>query len=1213
MAPLLRDLLMRFYPQLRRRGRFAAVCLFFGVAAFLLSSHAPAAEQNSPPEAAAPREISHESSDVGEIAGGEHREYTINLRSGQLLSLKVIKADLNLSVKLTDPEGQAVIEFLGDRFGPLQVYAVAESSGAHRLEISSLEEALFVGRYELRVEEARDATRCDRAAAAATRSLAAAVKSRAAWQEAQLREAVGEYLTAYELWKSVARLPEAAEALEGAGEIHFVLGEYPKALGYFNRALRIRRRSRDSQGEAQALDSIGYVYVYMGETDTAFRYFQQALSYYRQPAPQGAQLSRRRGEAQVNNNMGEVYYYRGDLKTALRHFDKALEIWGDMRDRSGQAMAHLNIGYTHADSGDLPKALESFRQALRLWREVGDRRGEALSETAIGTVFSFLGEKQVALDSHTRAMQFFRAIGDHTGEAVALNSIGRAYEDLNEPLTALDNYDLALKLYKGMGNRDAVAVTEYYIGRLHHSRGATEQALSFYNRSVALSRRLGKRRLEAYALLGLGALYGSAGEKERALNQFGMVLKVYRDIGDRRGQAFTLNNIGYTYYLSGDKRKALSSFREALSLCRAAGDRSEEASILYHVARAERDLNNLDEALARMEESAQISESLRTKVTSPTLRTSYFSSVNERYRFYLDLLMQAHAQRSDGGFSAAALRVSERARARSLLELLAEGKVDIREGADPALLERERTLQQLLTSKTEYAMRLRSQGADAEAAGVEDEVRRLTTEYEEVQSRIREQSPHYAALTQPRILGVEDIQAELRDGDTLLLEYARGNEKLYMWLISSSSAQSFEVGDSLQIEEAARKVYELLTARQPVEGESFHDYHKRVADADRQYWQSASELSEKLLGRVADQLGNKRLLVITDGALKYIPFEALPSPTRRPAPEPGAGDDDFIPLTIEHEVVNLPSATTLATLRGEGARSMNGQKTVAIIADPVFDKSDPRVQASSGSQAVDGAAEGVAPNYLAETRGPAGGVSRLPFSLREAETIMDVTPPGEGLMETGFDASRATAMESRLAQYRIIHFATHSVINNQHPELSGILLSMFDRQGRRENGLLQLHDIYNLRLSSDLVVLSACSTGLGKDIDGEGFMGLTRGFMYAGSRSIVASLWKVDDSATAELMGHFYKAMLHDGLPPAAALRAAKEAMWRQERWKHPYYWAAFVLQGDFRERADDGDARRRRVLSIAVALALIIGLSAAFTLALRRRRGGHVGRRQAT
>jgi CHAT domain-containing protein/Tfp pilus assembly protein PilF len=1210
---------MRFYSQLRRRDRLAAVCLFFGVAAFLLSSHAPAAEQNSPPEAAAPREISHESSDVGEIAGGEHREYAINLRSGQLLSLKVIKADLNLSVKLTDPEGRPVIEFLGDRFGPLQVYAVAESSGAHRLEISSLEEASFVGRYELRVEEARDATRRDRAAAAATRSLAAAVKLRAAWQEAQLREAVGEYLTAYELWKSVARLPEAAEALEGAGEIHFVLGEYPKALGYFNRALRIRRRSRDSQGEAQALDSIGYVYVYMGETDTAFRYFQQALSYYRQPAPQGAQLFRQRGEAQVNNNMGEVYYYRGDLKTALRHFDKALEIWGDVRDRTGQAIAHLNIGYTHADSGDLPKALESFRQALRLWRKVGDRRGEALSETAIGTVFSFLGEKQVALDSHTRAMQFFRAIGDHTGEAVALNSIGRAYEDLNEPLTALDNYELALKLYKGMGNRDAVAVTEYYIGRLHHSRGATEQALSFYNRSMALSRRLGKRRLEAYALLGLGALYGSAGEKERALNQFGRVLKFYRDIGDRRGQAFTLNNIGYTYYLSGDKRKALSSFREALPLCRAASDRGEEASILYHVARAERDLNNLDEALARMEESAQISESLRTKVTNPTLRTSYFSSVNERYRFYIDLLMHAHAQRPDRGFSAAALRLSERAHARSLLELLAEGRVDIREGADPALLERERTLQQILTSKTEYAMRLRSQDTDAEATGVEDEVRRLTTEYEEVQSRIREQSPHYAALTQPRILGVEDIQAELRGEDTLLLEYARGNEKVYMWLISSSSAQSFEVGDSLQIEEAARKVYELLTARQPVEGESFHDYHRRVADADRQYLQSASDLSEKLLGRVADQLGNKRLLIITDGALKYIPFEALPSPARRVAPEtaraPDEGDDGFTPLVLEHEVVNLPSATMLATLRGEAAaRRTNGQKTVAVIADPVFDKSDPRVQALGGAQTVDEAPEGVAPNYLAGTRGSAGdGVSRLPFSMREAETIMDVTPPGEGLMETGFDASRATAMESGLDQYRIIHFATHSVINNQHPELSGILLSMFDRQGRRENGFLQLHDIYNLRLSSDLVVLSACSTGLGKDIEGEGFMGLTRGFMYAGSSSIVASLWKVDDSATAELMGHFYKAMLRDGLPPAAALRAAKEAMWRQERWKHPYYWAAFVLQGDFRERADDGDARRRRVLSIVVALVLIVGLSAAFTLALRRRRGGLVGRRQAT
>ena len=922
-------LLSCFCFESRSPVRFIAVCFTLCAVAILLPSPASAGEPN-PPGDVASRELVQGVSNAYEIAGRGYHEYTINLLPGQLFSLKVIKGDLNLSVKLYDPEGRLRLEFLSKRFGPLLVYAVAETSGLHRLEIRSLEEVSFVERYELHVEHMRGATRHDREAAAAIKALAAAVKLRAEWQGVSMRKAITEYLRAYKLLEAAARLPEAAEALEGIGEIHFILGEYPKALSYFDRVFHIYRGTRDSQGQAQALNNIGYVYVYMGENDKAFRYFERALSYYGQPAPHGMHLSQRRGEAQVSNNMGEVYYFRGNLKAALRHFNKAIEMWGDVRDRSGLASAYLNIGYTYADSGELRKALDSFRQALWLWRDVGDRRGEALSETAIGTVFSFLGEKQIALNSHTRAMQFFRAIGDRMGEAVALNSIGRAYEDLNEPLTALDNYNLALKLYKGIGNQDAVAITEYYIGRLHHFRGAIEQALSFYNLSISRSRRLGKRRVEAYALLGLGTLYGSAGNEERALDQLGRVLQFYRDIGDRRGQAFALNSIGYTHYLSGDKRKALSSFREALPLCQAAGDRGEEASILYHIARSERDLNNIDEALARMEESAQISESLRTKVTSPTLRTSYFSSVNERYRFYLDLLMQAHRQRPTEGFSTVALQVSERARARSLLELLVEGRVNIRQGADPSLLERERMLQQLLSSKTEYRTRLRSQDTDGEAAEVDSEVRRLTTEYEEVQSRIREQSPHYAALTQPQILRVEDIQAELKGKDTLLLEYARGNEKVYMWLISASSVQSFELGDSLQIEEAARKVYELLTARQPVDGEAFQDYQQRVTAADQQYWQSVSKLSQMLLGQVADQLGTKRLLVIADGALKYIPFEALPTPNRPAAREaverPGADDLNFVPLALEHEVVNLPSATALATLRRERVRHTPGQR-----------------------------------------------------------------------------------------------------------------------------------------------------------------------------------------------------------------------------------------------------------------------------------------------
>jgi CHAT domain-containing protein/Tfp pilus assembly protein PilF len=1134
------------------------------------------------------------------LGGAGRHEYTINLLAGQLLSLTVVKDDLNLAVKLSDPAGQSTLELLSRRSGALRLSFVAESSGQHRLEIRSLEHESFFGRYELNAEGPRAATARDRQVAAAVVSLAAAERLRAEWRGASLRKAATEYVNAYGLLESAARRGEAAEALDGAGEIHFILGEYPQALTFFRTALRIRRGLRDREAEARALNNLGYVHVYAGELDKAFRYFSRNLAAAAEGAP--------RVQAQTNNHVGEVYYARGHLKTALGHFNKALEMWDAVGDRAGQALAHLNLGYTYSDSGDLPKAMESFRRALLLYRAVDDRRGEALSETAIGTIYSFLGEKQVALDSHKRAMEFFRAIGDRSGEAVTLNSIGRAYEDLNEPLTALDYYSLALQLYRGSGNLDSEAVTLYYLGRLYHSQREVGRALRFYNRSIALSRRTGKTRLEAYGLLGVGAIYGSAGEATRALAEFGRVLRFYRAVGDRRGQALALNSIGYTHYLAGDKEQARAHFEEALPLSGAAGDRGGEASVLYHLARCERDLGRLDEALARMEESARITESLRVKVTSQILRTSYFASVQERYRFYLDLLMQAHARQPDRGFSAAAFQISERASARSLNELLNESRVDIRQGVDPALLERERLLQRSLGSKAEYQMRLMSSDDAEEAAALEGEIRRLTTEYEEVQAQIREQSPHYAALTQPPVLRLEDIQAELGGRDTLLLKYARGNEKSYLWLVSQSAVQSVELGESERVEKMARELYALLVARQPVDGEQLRDYQRRVDEADRQYWRLASELGELLLGKVANQLGSKRLLVVPDGALQYIPFEALPVPAREPAESAAGGKRTdgagFVPLFLDHEVVYLPSATAMKTMRRVGDERAQVRMAVAVLADPVFGRDDPRVGARVGADAnaspdEDAARQSLTLRSVEAARG-SGSIPRLTFSLREAETIIAVTPPGEGTMVTGFEANRAAAMSTDLARYRIVHFATHGIINNKHPELSGILLSMVDRNGRWENGLLQLHDIYNLKLSADLVVLSACDTGLGKDVEGEGLVGLTRGFMYAGSRSVVASLWKVDDSATAELMGHFYKAMLQDGLPPPAALRAAKEAMWKQGRWKHPYYWAAFVLHGE--EHEAPGGLKGRVILGLGV-LAVMLGLCAAAARVFMRRR----------
>jgi CHAT domain-containing protein len=338
-----------------------------------------------------------------------------------------------------------------------------------------------------------------------------------------------------------------------------------------------------------------------------------------------------------------------------------------------------------------------------------------------------------------------------------------------------------------------------------------------------------------------------------------------------------------------------------------------------------------------------------------------------------------------------------------------------------------------------------------------------------------------------------------------------------------------------------------------------------------------------LLKPVADQLGNKRLLVVADGVLQYIPFAALPIPERGRGgdkrtreirnPQSAIRNPQFVPLIVEHEIVNLPSASTLAVLRRETAGRRPAPKAVAALADPVFETDDMRVLAATGK--VKGAPDKQASNEasaslplpLARLRGMKrdGGFGRLPATLNEARAIEEVTIESERLIAKGFDASRARATDPALGQYRIIHFATHGVLDRDNPELSAIVLSLVDRQGRPQDGYLRLHDIYNLNLPAELVVLSACDTGLGKEFKGEGLIGLTRGFMYAGAARVMASLWKVEDEPTAKLMRHFYRHMLKDGLPPAAALRQAQIALWQDAEWRAPYFWAAFVIQGEWR------------------------------------------------
>jgi CHAT domain-containing protein/Flp pilus assembly protein TadD len=784
------------------------------------------------------------------------------------------------------------------------------------------------------------------------------------------------------------------------------------------------------------------------------------------------------------------------LRQAIPKFEQAAILYRQVGEKSSEARSLAYIGYIYDSLGEKQKALEFYNQALPLFQTVGNREGEAATFNNIGSVYNSLGEKQKALEFYNQALSLRRAVGDRRGEAYTLHNIGFVYDSLGEHQKALEFYNQALPLRRAVGDRGGEAATLNNIGLVYDDLGEHQKALEFYNQALPLIRTVGGREGEAATLNNIGAVYNSFGEKQKALKTYNQALSLLRAVGDRRGEAYTLHNIGFVYDSLGEHQKALEFYNQALPLRRAVGDREGEADTLYNVASLQRNQGNLKQALTLMDSVITIIENLRTKIGSQELRASYFATVQDYYELYIDLLMQLHQQNPNQGYDALALNASERSRARGLLELLTEAGTDIRSGVDPKLVDRERTLQQQLDTVEKRRIQILSGNHTKEQAeAIKREQITLLEDYRQVQADIRATSPSYAALTQPKPLTLTEIQQQVLDDDTLLLQYSLGKERSYLWAVTKTSITSYELPKRTEIEAAAQQFYRLLNSPDYRLGQQRSIIRVEPTSPATE---AVTNLSQMLLEPVAQQLGNKRLLIVSDGALQYIPFSALPVP--------GAKETEVVPLLVKHEIVNLPSASTLAVLRNEINGRKPAPKTVAVLADPIFSSNDERLKTLVGV-----GAQGVAPlqrampddvDSLALARSAReSGVTfkRLPFTRTEGDRILSLVPTAQKMQAFDFAASRTTATNPQLSQYQIVHFATHGILNSKNPELSGIVLSLVDEKGTPENGFLRLQDIFNLNLPAELIVLSACETGLGQDVKGEGLVGLTRGFMYAGS------------------------------------------------------------------------------------------------------------------
>ncbi|HEU4389138.1 MAG TPA: tetratricopeptide repeat protein [Blastocatellia bacterium] len=1141
-----------------------------------------------------------------EIKRGDTHSYRIALAADQYLQVSVEQVSINLLVRVSGPRERLLEVDSELLIGKTErVFLVAESEGEYRFELLPAGGLKASGSYRIAVEALRPAAGEDRKRFAAQKSFTEAIQLQGRGGADDLRSAIDRYQTSLAFWKTLNDSKQQARTLNHIGLAYASLKDYQTAIDHYTDSLPLWRYAGDHSGEASALHSIGALYSMSGKHQRGVEYLEKALQILRTLNDQESlinalhaianayermadyknalefdnqklqlvrSLGDRKAEAVSLHNIGVVYYNLADYQKSLEYYTQALPIRLEVGDRDGEASTMSAIGLVHSTQGDSLRALEFYERALSIWHEAGNKQGEGLVLHNIGAAYSYMGDRQMGLDYFGRALKLRRELRDRFGEAQTLNQIANAYAGLGDYDRAVETYHLALPIRREAGDRRGEAYTLNGLANTCLAQGNNQDALEYANQAAAIFRTIGDKDGLPAALANIGRVHSALGDHRKALEYYDQALPLFRAIGSRRLEADTVDRAGAAYLALGDIEKAFESHSRALTLSRDVQAATIEARSLAALAHVESRRGNFAQARLDMESALAKIERLRSRVQRQDLRSTFLASVQDAYEFYIGLLMRLEAGQQSERNAAAALEASEKARARSLIETLAEARVDIRQGVDPELLKQERAAQRQLNARSEALTRLLGGvHTDQQAETARKDLESAITEYQDTQARIRANSPRYAALTEPQPLTVGEIQAQL-DSNTLLPEYSLGDDRSYLWAVSPTSIRTFELPSRAAIESASRRFHDLIALGNRPE-------------VSVQVKLAGVELSRMILGPVARRLEGKRLLIVASGALQYVPFAALPAPsvidTARPGdiagqggssanPAQSGGTRTFTPLVVEHEIVNLPSVSVLAVLRKETARRPPSRGTVAVLADPVLESSVPRVNRPASADSRTSAESPSAsrpPADLVRSLGDTGPVvfDRLSYTRVEAKAISEFAPRDKSLEALDFDASRARATSAELGDYRIVHFATHGLVNSQHPELSGMVLSLVDEHGRPQDGFLRLTDVYNLKLGADLVVLSACRTALGKDVKGEGLVGITRGFMYAGAPRVVASLWDVKDVATAELMKRFYRQMLQKGLPPAAALREAQISMLREPRWQAPYYWAGFELLGEWR------------------------------------------------
>lgn len=859
------------------------------------------------------------------------------------------------------------------------------------------------------------------------------------------------------------------------------------------------------------------------EPRRARRFLEQAL-----------ERARREGDLlTVTDLLGDLVDVRidaGDYEVALRLAEESLAAARKSGDRRREAWALGAHGDARFYLGDLAGALQDYRTAQTIMRDLGDRHGQAVALKDIGIVYKYQGLYEEALTALDEAREILLAIGDLHDKCSILCNVGGAYEFLGDNARALASYEDALALALAAGSEWEEHHSRIRMGSLYLGSGMPEKALESLEPALAIAERLELLPQQAWALSGIVRALSALGRFDEAMQAQQRALGLSLRIGGDWLLAMRFHDLG-VIYLQRDPAAAVDCFQRAAATFEKAGT-PVRWPVRYDLGVAYHRTGDLDRAVESFLLAIQELESLRGGILSEAHRATYSGTHQSVYRELIEALFERHETSRSNTDLVTAFEVSERARARGLVEAITEARLEAGWPLDPELREREQRINTRIAKLQQEIAR--AGGSGRKRKELLEELEHAEDEFVRFLVELRRRDPRYASVLHPQPLSVEKAQA-LLDRKTALVVYCDTGRSLFVFVVA---AQRFE---ALRLDTAPADVARRVA-----------NYLELIARPDESGWRDvARRLSVDLVQPVRALLPEEveHLIIVPDGALHFLPFETVIHPAA--AKDVSRAEERY--LLEDFAISYVPSATALAHLRAQPEEGAPADRAdLLMFANPVppssFERSGPR------------------PAELARTRelyeDEGLEIPPLPYSVDEARAVRRMAGPGSEVF-VGAEASEERLKARPLNRFRMIHFATHGLVSQRWPARSALLLAQDERE--TEDGLLQAREIYRMRLSSDLVILSACRTARGRILSGEGVQGLAQSFLYAGARSVLASLWSVEDDQTAAFMERFYEG-LSAGRSKEEALRQAKLAMLRRAPTAPPRYWAPFILIGSSSE-----------------------------------------------